>query len=576
MQTPRLRRQRGLALILMTIILVLGTTYIVIDQMNSVSQRFGQDRTTNDALALAKEALIGHSANNFNRPGALPCPDTNNDGNAEATCANANQQVGRLPWKTLGLPDLRDSAGERLWYALSDAFRDTGIVNSNTAGQLTLRDDVANTVVASNVVAMVFAPGAQVSVQDRSTAAKQLLVENYLEGNNDYTRDALGTNDNVFVQPRPTAAYPRGECKIGGVASECNDRALAITHSDLFSVVENLVAKRMEIEIKPLLTSYRTVFGAYPFPRTFADPKPPLSAPLSTTWIGTAGNTYGQLPMTTDKAMFTWVTTAGSAPTIACPLCGAVVVSSSCAASLTTQVRCTFQYICGAPTVTITARVAGIGLGYSMFTDPYTLVDGKLNWNHFLDNGATYFLQTTGIAGGAGHSVSFGALNADGSQTMTYTAPLLYRGCANDTPAATPITRTLTLKSISQMGFIGGSPFIPALTKTGYATDWYVRNEWYKLVLYAVAAGYAPGGAASCTPPNCLTVNDTDLPDTKGVILVFAGRAIGTQDRTLAPGAVGSYFERQNSTPADRIYEQTPRSTTFNDKVVVVEAPPPP
>lgn len=564
------RRQRGLALILMTIILVLGTTYVVVDQMNSVSQRLGQDKTTSDALALAKDALIGHSANNANRPGALLCPDTNNDGYAEGTCAGANQRVGRLPWKTLGLPDLRDASGERLWYALSDAFRDTGVVNSNTAGQITLRDDITGAIAASTVVALVIAPGATGFGQDRSgpldSSANKLNVANYLEGKNNTTQDAGATNDDVFVQPRPTAAHPRGECLIAAVASECNDRVLVITHNDLFSVVENMVAKRIETEIAPLLTTYRTVFGAYPFPRTFAD----ADAAASTTWVGTAANTYGQLPLTTGKSIFTWITSGGGAPSMTYSGSFWLWSGPTCSATAA-QVTCTIRYSCGAPTVTLTAHVAGIGLGFSMFTDPYTAVDGKLNWNHFLYNSSTHLLTGTGIAGSAGHSVTIGALNTDGSETMTYTAPL-----ANQGSCVTPVTRTLRLNSIAQMAFIGEpglSPFIAALTKTGYSTDWYVRNEWYKLTLYALAAGYAPGGSASCSSPNCLTVNNLTAPNNnKGVILVLAGRAIGLEDRSTsgARALVTNYFESQNSTPADRVYEQTPRSTTFNDKVVVV------
>src|SRR5690606_298057 len=37
------------------------------------------------------------------------------------------QRLGRLPWKTLGLPDLRDGHGERLWYAVST--RHKGLLN---------------------------------------------------------------------------------------------------------------------------------------------------------------------------------------------------------------------------------------------------------------------------------------------------------------------------------------------------------------------------------------------------------------------------------------------------------------
>jgi hypothetical protein len=37
------------------------------------------------------------------------------------------QRLGRLPWKTLGLPDLRDGHGERLWYAVSTKYK--GLLN---------------------------------------------------------------------------------------------------------------------------------------------------------------------------------------------------------------------------------------------------------------------------------------------------------------------------------------------------------------------------------------------------------------------------------------------------------------
>ena len=66
-------------------------------------------------------------------PGYLPCPDLDNDGWAEATCGSQNgdsgqaERLGRLPWKTLGLPDLRDGYGERLWYAVSSKYK--GLLN---------------------------------------------------------------------------------------------------------------------------------------------------------------------------------------------------------------------------------------------------------------------------------------------------------------------------------------------------------------------------------------------------------------------------------------------------------------
>src|SRR6185437_7723389 len=66
-------------------------------------------------------------------PGYLPCPDLDNDGWAESTCGSQDgssgqaERLGRLPWKTLGLQDLRDGDGERLWYAVSSKYK--GLLN---------------------------------------------------------------------------------------------------------------------------------------------------------------------------------------------------------------------------------------------------------------------------------------------------------------------------------------------------------------------------------------------------------------------------------------------------------------
>src|SRR3972149_3020211 len=109
-----------------------------------------------DALAQAKAALIMYvTITNLSttRPGAFPCPDTDNNGTANlysgTNCpgyvSGSDVYVGRLPWQTLGLPDLRDSSGERLWYAVSRDFaRNPNCLpkcpdlTSNTLGQLTV------------------------------------------------------------------------------------------------------------------------------------------------------------------------------------------------------------------------------------------------------------------------------------------------------------------------------------------------------------------------------------------------------------------------------------------------------
>src|SRR5258706_8120108 len=96
-----------------------------------------RERATERALAAAREALVAYATGRPMSaalgPGYLPCPDLDNDGWAESTCGSQSgdvgqeERLGRLPWKTLGLEDLRDGHGERLWYAVSTKYK--GLLN---------------------------------------------------------------------------------------------------------------------------------------------------------------------------------------------------------------------------------------------------------------------------------------------------------------------------------------------------------------------------------------------------------------------------------------------------------------
>src|SRR5260370_42146009 len=96
-----------------------------------------RDRVTERPFARAREALVAYAVDRPISaevgPGYLPCPDLDDDGWAESTCGSMTgdsgqaQRLGRLPWKTLGLPDLRDGHGERLWYAASSKHK--GLLN---------------------------------------------------------------------------------------------------------------------------------------------------------------------------------------------------------------------------------------------------------------------------------------------------------------------------------------------------------------------------------------------------------------------------------------------------------------
>src|SRR5262245_5265019 len=188
-------REAGIAAALLLVILVMGSLYVLVSGINAAPMQLEQKRDDLTAAALkqAKEALIAWSATHAIGPGHLLCPDADNDGQADTVaCGLASTRVGRLPWRTLGLPDLRDASGERLWYAVSrcflerspDSFCGSYAVNSDTQGQLR----VSGAVQANGVVAIIFAPGPAIARtaggQQVRSAANVNDVTHYLEGEN--------------------------------------------------------------------------------------------------------------------------------------------------------------------------------------------------------------------------------------------------------------------------------------------------------------------------------------------------------------------------------------------------------
>ncbi len=191
-------------MILTVLVLALGAGFLVYSmaQYRSIDSR--KNAKTDAALALARDALLGRALSDANHPGSLPCPDAvtniaNNvpgDGIADLLSgSNCPSYIGRLPWKTLELPQLRDGDGEDIWYALSPAFTDaTGnAINTDSIGTITAYSGSNSGVVSSRAVAVVFSPGEPIGTQARSptqtaacpmtgtTIAQSLCPNNYLD-----------------------------------------------------------------------------------------------------------------------------------------------------------------------------------------------------------------------------------------------------------------------------------------------------------------------------------------------------------------------------------------------------------
>jgi hypothetical protein len=256
--------QHGAALILVLVAMVFGLAAFWINALSISALKTARQETTSSALARAKEALIAYAVSSENvnggatpaRPGNFPCPDTDAPGTAGYGDANelcTSGAIGRLPWKTLGLPELIDESGEPLWYAQSGNFRKTAsIINSDTKGTLQVYDRDGSTLLTpagSEAVAIVFAAGATVGNQQRNSAAEKTSAANYL--------DSANGRNNATING-PFIAADSG--------SSFNDRLLVIKTRDFMPIIE----KRIAGELKTILENYRADNGVYPYPAPFS------------------------------------------------------------------------------------------------------------------------------------------------------------------------------------------------------------------------------------------------------------------------------------------------------------------
>lgn len=180
-------QQSGVALLLIMLLVLLSSTSILLSRFNHTDSQLARHQFTAQSLARAKAALLGFAATYAEDPdhkgqpqGYLPCPDFNGDGSSPysaSTDTSCGQQgysmIGRLPWRTLGLPPLRDGNGECLWYAVSGSYKDRPkqILTSDDDGLFIVEDSnatLAGTTNTNRAIAIIFAAGAPITGQDRS------------------------------------------------------------------------------------------------------------------------------------------------------------------------------------------------------------------------------------------------------------------------------------------------------------------------------------------------------------------------------------------------------------------------
>lgn len=222
-------QQQGLAMLILVFMIALALTGYLFVGLDSESLKRNREAKTAMALAEAKAALLGWSirrgAGEPGMPGQLPCPEdtgligTPNEGSALANCNSALPVIGRLPWRTLGLGDVRDGNGEKLWYVLSNGFR-ASPVNSTTPGQINVNG------IPNVAVALIFSPGIPLAGQARPTPTSMAppIPSEYLDLTNQ-------DGDINYADNGPLATF--------------NDKLLILTQAELFGLVEKRILREI-------------------------------------------------------------------------------------------------------------------------------------------------------------------------------------------------------------------------------------------------------------------------------------------------------------------------------------------
>ena len=251
-------------------------------------------------LARAEQALLAYAmqplgttqcASNCSRPGDLPCPDLNNDGVAESSWSGAGTHLGRLPWKTLGLGDVRDASGERLWYAVSDNYKNNPRLrplNAETAGTwsvLEFEDASLDATLGRGAVAVLIAPMQPLT---RTDGWVQQRSQQNSESAKDYldlaaALDNAGAIENSvsgFIQVQPSANF--------------NDMVWPVTATRIHRIMQQQVL----FELKRVLTCTAATCAALPAAAEISDTS--CLRPLSLTagsCVSVAASSLGRLPL---------------------------------------------------------------------------------------------------------------------------------------------------------------------------------------------------------------------------------------------------------------------------------------
>jgi len=158
----------GFSLVEMAIVLLVFGLIIggLMGPLKTQMDRLDRKETLKE-ISLIKESMVGFALRN----GRIPCPDTDNDGIEDTSGGNCANELGNVPWATLGVGRY-DGWKRPFTYRVDDRFADTsdgsGCADTDVAGvsfELCSTGDISvlasqgGATVASNVPAVIVSHG---------------------------------------------------------------------------------------------------------------------------------------------------------------------------------------------------------------------------------------------------------------------------------------------------------------------------------------------------------------------------------------------------------------------------------
>ena len=571
MKPVNAKRQRGAALLAMLAVIMLGASWYLVSGLNAGSGAAVAARKASNAAVLnrAKLALIGYVAAQAAKagernPGRLPCPEhawyvgnadkegvmgpsvgVSNPGTGTQDCSS----IGRLPWRTLGLEKLVDASGEPLWYVVGPAWRLTTSTTSLLINSNTPSGDIS--VDGQQMVALIVAPGAAMNVQTSTNCAAR---------NQSRSTPSPTMNAADYIE-----CFNSGSLQFFTTASSTsfNDQVVRISLAEIMPVIEGAIASRIEREIVPALNSVYT-------PATWgfsgSNPVLPLAAPFANPGTSNYQGAASTCVLNVCKGLLPFFQTVGCTPA-ADPRCttsgglpffvfsksgndvqtagsGSIQTQSTCSWTSTVY-TCTGEYLQPSISVTVKINVANVAMGLR------ALDLSKVTCTAVDDAGGGDPVKTVACTASV-------ALQTDGSATFTVATSALPDIVGSGWGPYANYKISIDRAAVGDHAL---------LSSTDSTTGWFVRNEWYRLVYYAVAQGHTAG----TLPPACAT-GTTCLPPITNVaptgaqraILILSGRSLNGLSRPSA--TLADYLESGNATGAfERKTVTAPAATSYPD-----------